>query len=415
MNARLDRASLDALKDDDFAVPAQRKLRINDERHTRLAWHNIDAAQGLTLEDKAEARKRILARAHELAIDTRDWHKLRAISLEAMALNISNRDDHPNKMPFSGVLTRLDEPSDAAPGGSYGRRIIVTTEAAERALPSLLGMAVDFTPSFDGHDAQTKIGIITSANIVGNAIEIEGFVYAADFPETAVLIRSLKNVLGFSFEAQRLTVQDPNADILTITDLAFTGAAILRKDKAAYTTTRLAAKAAKPGELKMTPEELKGLLAEALKPVGERLGALEAAAKPAAPAALTAADVAKAVSDEIARQAEIQKVAAAQAEVTKKAIEEAVAAATKPLVDQIAASETKLKDIEAKAKLASEPAARKTVTPLVTTLLAKAGLALPEGDGKLTVEQIDAAAKTLNLPTDKRIQLKTELARVGAL
>ena len=71
-------------------------------------------------------------------------------------------------MPFSGVLTKLDEPSDYAPGGAAGKRIIVTADAAQKALESLLGMAVDFTPSFDGHDAKSKIGIITSADIVGN-------------------------------------------------------------------------------------------------------------------------------------------------------------------------------------------------------------------------------------------------------
>jgi hypothetical protein len=184
------------------------------------------------------------------AITLRQHKPLEALQLAAMALNISN-SDHPNKMPFSGTLVRLDEPSDAAPGGAYGRKIIVTAAAARKALPTLLGMAVNFASSFDGHDNKAKIGVITSADIVGNAIVIEGFVYAADYPETASTIKALKNVLGFSFEAQRLTVSDPSADILTITDLAFTGAAILRKDKAAYQTTSLAASAAKTKDLKM--------------------------------------------------------------------------------------------------------------------------------------------------------------------
>src|SRR4051812_13027828 len=107
ITAKLDKQALDALTDDDFAVPGKRKLRINDARHTRLAWHNVEATQGLTLDEMAEARRRIISRAVELDIDTRDWHKLKTISLEAMALNIST-SDHPNKMPFSGVLTRLD-------------------------------------------------------------------------------------------------------------------------------------------------------------------------------------------------------------------------------------------------------------------------------------------------------------------
>jgi hypothetical protein len=39
-------------------------------------------------------------------------------------------NDHPNRMPFSGVLTRIDDPSDAAPEGSNGKRILLTMDAA---------------------------------------------------------------------------------------------------------------------------------------------------------------------------------------------------------------------------------------------------------------------------------------------
>ena len=63
---------------------------------------------------------------------------------EAMALDIPEFAGHPNRVPFSGVLTRLDAPSDRAPNGAAGHRVLLTRAAAERALPSLLGMAVDF-------------------------------------------------------------------------------------------------------------------------------------------------------------------------------------------------------------------------------------------------------------------------------
>lgn len=405
---------LAGLKDDDFAVPGKRKLRINDARHTCSAWGNIDATQGLTQDEKAEARRRIIKRASELGIDTKDWHRLKAISLEAMALNLSNDDDHPNKMPFSGVMTRIDEPSDFAPGGSGGRRIIVTKAAAERALPSLLGMAVDFTPSFDGHDAQTKIGIITSADIVGNAIEISGFIYAADFPETADLIKALKDVLGFSFEAQRLWVMDPSADILTITDLSFTGAAILRKDKAAYTNTSLKAKKTEtPGVLDMDKDELKALLDAALSPLAGRLSKLEAGSTAAGP--ITAADVAATVQKALADQAEQLRLQAQRDTEMKASIAAAVEAATKPLADQLAVAQTQLKDaVEASRRQAEEPA-RKTVSPQASVLLSKVGLTMPEGDGKITAGALDTALKNANLSLDQRFLLKNELSRVGVL
>jgi hypothetical protein len=42
---------------------------------------------------------------------------------------------------------------------------MLTKEAAEKALPSLLGMAVDYKAGWDGHDARQKCGIITSAHL----------------------------------------------------------------------------------------------------------------------------------------------------------------------------------------------------------------------------------------------------------
>src|SRR5437588_5502714 len=76
---------------------------------------------------------------------------------------------HPNRMPFRGVLTILDASSDRPPAGARGHRVVLTRAAAEAALPSLIGMAVDFTAGFDGHDARRKVGIITSAEIVSGA------------------------------------------------------------------------------------------------------------------------------------------------------------------------------------------------------------------------------------------------------
>jgi hypothetical protein len=102
-----------------------------------------------------------------------------ALSLRARSLDIPNAN-HPNRMPFSGVLTKIDEPCDAAPDGSNGRRILLTMDAARHALDSLLGMGVNFCP--EGHNPQEKIGVIFGSDIVGNELRIHGVIYAADFP-----------------------------------------------------------------------------------------------------------------------------------------------------------------------------------------------------------------------------------------
>src|SRR5450631_2991885 len=103
--------------------------------------------------------------------------------LEAMAVKIPAYAGHPNRIPFEGVLTLVDVASDKAPSGARGHRVILSRAAAEAALPSLLGMAVDYKAGWDGHDALQKCGIITSAELDGRRLTVAGFVFSRDFPE----------------------------------------------------------------------------------------------------------------------------------------------------------------------------------------------------------------------------------------
>jgi len=238
------------------------------------------------------------------------------IALESMAVTMPEVEGHPNRAAFRGVLTVVDEASQRAPAGSKGRRVLLTKGAAEAALPSLLGMALDYAPSFDRHDVRRKVGVITSADVVGRNLEVGGYLYAKDFPEIvaeiakagrrvgqavtpptlahktrkdgapsvrpvasglgiAVLgtegnrlraslaaaverIRSLtaamrgtdggedapgrraeagEGELGMSFEVTDVLVTDTRERVWTLMKVTFTGAAILRKDKAAYRDT----------------------------------------------------------------------------------------------------------------------------------------------------------------------------------
>jgi hypothetical protein len=177
---------------------------------------------------------------------------MRTIELASMAIDMPVVAGHPNREPFVGVLTLVDVPSDRAPAGARGHRVILTRAAAEEALPSLLGMGLDYSPSLDRHDAQRKVGIITRAEIVGRAIELGGYLFARDFPEIVNRIgRGLLppkleagqkpseriRGLGMSYEIADASVADLRAKIWTLTRVTFTGAAILRRDKAAYQDT----------------------------------------------------------------------------------------------------------------------------------------------------------------------------------
>jgi hypothetical protein len=217
------------------------------------------------------------------------------IELESMALEMPHVASHPNRVPFRGVLTFIDSPSDKPPSGARGHRVMLTRAATEQALPSLLGMAIDYAPSLDRHDARRKIGVITSAEIcdaalastadvalasspavagasspahpikpvshdagapplsrahandrVGNLelgtrnleLVISGFLYAKDFPEVVQELRSGgRTVHGMSYEIADAHIADLTATIWQVTEFTFTGAALLKRNKAAYRNT----------------------------------------------------------------------------------------------------------------------------------------------------------------------------------
>jgi hypothetical protein len=198
--------------------------------------------------------------------------------LQSMAIEMPLVERHPNRAEFRGVLTFVDAPSDKPPSGAKGHRVVLTKEAADAALPSLLGMALDYTPSLDRHDARMKIGVITSAEVVtintptlrgakdgapdripgqnqhphpslregwgtrpqttAYMIEVSGYLFARDFPEVISEMRAAgRNVLGMSYEIADARIADMKAPVWMITSCTFTGAALLRRDKAAYRNT----------------------------------------------------------------------------------------------------------------------------------------------------------------------------------
>jgi hypothetical protein len=198
------------------------------------------------------------------------------LSLESMAIEMPTVFGHPNRIAFRGVLTIVDAVSDKAPAGARGHRVMLTRTAAEAAIPSLLGMGLDYSPRLDGHDTRRKIGVITRAEIVGREITVGGFLYGRDFPEMVEEIGKNRAVgervrkaadhalqsmprnghtrhadtsvratqdrdtsagLGMSYEIADAMVEDIKANVWVLNQVTFTGAAVLRRDKAAYKST----------------------------------------------------------------------------------------------------------------------------------------------------------------------------------
>ena len=55
------------------------------------------------------------------------------LSLESMAIEMPAVFGHPNRVAFRGVLTVVDVPSDRAPAGARGHRVMLKKTAAEAA------------------------------------------------------------------------------------------------------------------------------------------------------------------------------------------------------------------------------------------------------------------------------------------
>jgi hypothetical protein len=136
------------------------------------------------------------------------------------------------------VLTLVDVPSEKAPSGARGHRVVLRKCAAEAALPSLLGMAVAFTERWDGHDARAKCGILTHASIDGQQLKVRGYLYGRDYPEVERGIDAHgEQAMGMSYELANAQVADMRASVWQLDRVTFTGAAILLREKAAYRGT----------------------------------------------------------------------------------------------------------------------------------------------------------------------------------
>lgn len=165
-----------------------------------------------------------------------------------MAVEMPIVAGHPNRVAFEGVLTFVDVASDRAPSGAKGHRVLLTRQAAIDALPSLMGMAVNYGARWDGHDAQRKCGIITEADVQGVRLTVAGYLFGKDFPEVGKRMEGLHAAgdageMGMSYELADAHVEDMRAQIWRLSKVTFTGAAILLRSKAAYAQTsfRLAA------------------------------------------------------------------------------------------------------------------------------------------------------------------------------
>jgi hypothetical protein len=333
-----------------------------------------------------------------------------AMRLDAMALEIPEWPEHPNRVPFSGVLTRVEVPSDRAPSGAAGHRVLLPRAVAEQALGSLLGMAVDYAPGLRGHDTRRKIGVITLAEIVGDRLQVRGYLFGKDFPDVLREMRGRAGRLGMSYEVTDVRVADSAADIWVLEQVVFTGAAILERTAAAYACTSLAAAAGHSLQA-LFPGKSTDAKGEHMN--DKILKTLEALAQSSQSASHEMANLRVAVEE--LRNAQNSLLLA---------IERSVAAQSAPgsletRVEELSRASEELRRqneaMRAQAEAFAMQQSRKTIPPQVLTLLAKSGVGADSigANGRVDAGVLDRALD--GLPVEQRIAVKSQLARAGVL
>ena len=113
------------LEPGDFAVPEKRELPIKDADHVKLAWDMVDRTMGLSAEERAGARRRILARAKELGIDTSGWQK--------PAAHTHTHAGNEDEMDLSELRRALGADAATDDAGVITAAVRAVTERAEHA------------------------------------------------------------------------------------------------------------------------------------------------------------------------------------------------------------------------------------------------------------------------------------------
>jgi SPP1 gp7 family putative phage head morphogenesis protein len=344
---------------------------------------------------------------------------MKLFTLQAMALAMPDTGA-PNRHPFTGILCQLDTPSTKAPGGSGGDCVILPTTVAEKILPTLLGMGVNYISDLTGHNVRQKIGVITEARIEAGAIHVSGVLWDKDFPDAVRTIQAANATgenVGMSFEID-VTLAPERAGVARIkASTGFTGAAILLRRDAAYEQTRLAAAA--EGVHTMTPEELAAALAanntNLLASVGTLITAAVAAAMPVRAASVKKG--APALTEDLDRLQDLHAAAAKSGYGDSSAmgalgehaahmkanadnyqdtasVQGAAVVAPDPAIATLtAAAEAQSKEIAsltARLTAQAQQPERVTVSPAISALLSRADLT-PKDDAPLTAAVLTAA------------------------
>lgn len=205
----------------------------------------LDSEETVQLE--AEAQEQLIDLSFDWGIDCENL--IAASSEEDESLIEVEAERRANKIPFTGVLFRMDEPSESAPSKGSEYPLYIPRNIAEpliQAIASSGGLPIDVDDTLSKHSNPNIAGVMTNAEIQGSNFVVHGHLFPWSQKEKVGLILANQKHLGMSMNAlaNGAIVDRGGRKVFEIRDLELLGANVLFKDRATYQKTNFEAQIA---------------------------------------------------------------------------------------------------------------------------------------------------------------------------
>ena len=200
-----------------------------------------------TVQLEAEAQEQLIDLSFDWGIDCENL--IAASSEEDESLVEVEAERRANKIPFTGVLFRMDEPSESAPSKGSEYPLYIPRNIAEpliQAIASSGGLPIDVDDTLSKHSNPNIAGVMTNAEIQGSNFVVHGHLFPWSQKEKVGLILANQKHLGMSMNAlaNGAIVDRGGRKVFEIRDLELLGANVLFKDRATYQKTNFEAQIA---------------------------------------------------------------------------------------------------------------------------------------------------------------------------
>jgi hypothetical protein len=200
-----------------------------------------------TVQVEAESQEQLIDLSFDWGIDC---ESLIAASLEEdESLVEVEAERRANKIPFTGILFRMDEPSESSPSKGSDYPLFISRTVAEpliQAIASSGGLPIDVDDTLSKHSNPNIAGVMTNAEIQGSNFVVHGHLFPWSQKEKVGLILANQRHLGMSMNAlaNGAVIDRGGRKVFEIRDLELLGANVLFKDRATYQKTNFEAQIA---------------------------------------------------------------------------------------------------------------------------------------------------------------------------